>query len=464
MKKLFILLLILLSGSHLFSQIYLPSFFSDNAVLQRNTEVNIWGWVNKGRQVTVTTSWSDEVVKVNANSHSRFDIKLKTPDAGGPYEMTITSGKFKKVVKNILIGEVWLCSGQSNMRRSTDDRLKEMLDEQPIATNSKIRLLEVSHVASFIPQDDIFASWTECNPETVKGFSAIAYFIAKQLNIELNVPIGVIDASWGGTSAEVWTPAEIINADEELLANANFQKPNPTKPHEPGTLWNTMIKPFSGYNIAGVFWYQGESNVATYNGYGKLFSEMIKSWRNAWNYEFPFYYVQIAPFDYRSKPEEQKGALLREQQTKVLSLPRTGMVVITDLVPNVKDIHPTRKKEVAERLAGLALSEVYRKKGYDYKSPVYKSHQVKDNKIIIEFDYIKGPLNVKGEQITDLLIADESREFVAGDFKIIGNKLIVFNKSIKNPVAVRFGFTDISMPNLFNNKGLPVSPFRTDNW
>ncbi|MFD1628251.1 sialate O-acetylesterase [Pseudopedobacter beijingensis] len=446
------------------SQINLPSFFTDNMILQRNSEVNFWGWGNRGGEVTVIPSWSNEVIKVKSTAHGRFNAKLKTPEAGGPYEITITFGQYKKVIKNILIGEVWLCSGQSNMQLNSNDKLKEMIDELPDAMNPQIRLLQVSHIASLNQQDNIFDSWKECNSETAKGFSAIAYFIAKQLNGELNVPVGVINSSWGGTTAEVWTPESIINADEELSKNAKKYKPGIARPHEAGALWNSMIRPFVGYNIAGAFWYQGEANISQYSSYHKLFSALIKSWRNAWGYEFPFYYVQIAPYDYKSKPEEQRGALLREQQTQTLSLPKTGMVVVTDLVPDIKDIHPTRKKDVAQRLASIALTEVYHKDAVDYKSPVYKIHKVEGNKIVIDFDYVQGKLQVKGKEITDLFIADDSKNFVPASYKIDKNKLVVFNKDVKKPVAVRFGFTDISIPNLYNDKGLPVSPFRTDHW
>src|SRR5690606_22174152 len=197
---------------------------------------------------------------------------------------------------------------------NANNQLKEMLDELPEANHANIRLLNISNVASLTPQDDIFDSWVPCTSETVRNFSAIGYFIAKQLQADLKVPIGVINSSWGGTAAEFWTPANVILEDAELLQNAKKQRPAPSKPHEPGSLWNSMIRPFAGYTIAGVFWYQGESNIVSYNGYNKLFGTMIKSWRNAWGYEFPFYYVQIAPYDYKSKPEEQRGALLREQQ------------------------------------------------------------------------------------------------------------------------------------------------------
>lgn len=463
MKQILTIIFLFISGQ-LFAQINLPSFFSDNMVLQRNADVNFWGWGNRGAEVTVTPSWTNQSIKVKATGHARFDVKLKTPEAGGPYEITITSGALKKVIKNILIGEVWLCSGQSNMQWNSNNRLKEMVDELPNATNSKIRLLNVSNIASLNPQDNLHDSWQECNPETAKGFSAIAYFYAKQLSEELNVPVGVINSSWGGTAAEFWTPSNVITKDTELLENSKKQRPAPSKPHEIGSLWNSMIHPLVGYHIAGVLWYQGESNIVSYSGYHKLFSSMIKSWRDAWGYEFPFYYVQIAPYDYKSKPEEQRGALLREQQVKTLQTPKTGMVVVTDLVPDVNNIHPTQKIDVAKRLTQLALAESYGKNLVDYKSPMYKSHRVDGGNIIIEFDNLKGKLKVNGSHIVDLLIADESQKFIPADYKILNNKLIVFNKSIKKPVAVRFGFTDVSMSNLFNSNQLPVSPFRTDDW
>ncbi len=463
MKKILVFLFVILSGQ-VFAQINLPSFFSDNMILQRNTEVNFWGWGNRGGNVIITPSWSNQSVTVKASGHGRFDAKLKTPEAGGPHTIKIISGKHQKIINNILIGEVWLCSGQSNMQWNSENRLQEMIEELPNAKNPNIRLLNVSNVASLHPQENLFDSWTECTPETAKGFSAIAYFFAKKLSAELKVPVGVINSSWGGTAAEFWTSADVILNDPELLENSKKQRPAPSKPHEPGSLWNSMIKPLVGYNISGVLWYQGESNIVTHFAYDKLFSTMIRSWRNAWGYEFPFYYVQIAPYDYKSKPELQRGALLREQQTKSLNMPKTAMVVVTDLVPDVTNIHPTKKIEVANRLCNLALVETYGKKLEDYKSPLYKSHKIEGEKIIIEFEHLKGNLKVDGQFIKDLLIADESKIFKPADYKISGNKLIVFNKSIKKPVAVRFGFTDISTPNLFNSKGLPVSPFRTDDW
>lgn len=463
MKPFFTFLFLVISGQ-LFAQINLPSFFSDNMVLQRNTEINFWGWGNSGSKIVVIPSWSKDTLKTTTDGNARFQVKLKTTDAGGPYSITIISGKDTKVLDNILLGEVWFCSGQSNMQWNSNNKLQEMIDELPNAANPKVRLLQISNIGAKTPQDNVFDSWKECNTESATGFSAIGYFVGKQLSEDLNVPIGIINSSWGGTAAEVWTPGTEIDKDQELFNNAKATKPSKNRPHEPGVLWNAMVNPLVGYKIAGAMWYQGESNVSTYSGYDKLMSTMIKSWRNAWGYEFPFYYVQIAPFNYKSKPEEQKGALLREQQIKTLKLPKTAMVVITDLVSDVSNIHPIKKKEVAKRLSEIALVELYSKKETDYKSPVYNNYTVNGNRITIEFDYLSGNLEVKDKVIKDLFIADSSKVFVPAEFKLVKNKLVVFTKSIKNPVAVRFGFTDVSTPNLFNSKGLPVSPFRTDNW
>ncbi len=463
MKPFFFALTLFLS-LNLKAQINLPSFFSDNMVLQRNAEVNFWGWGVRGGEVTVTPSWSNQPIKVRANGYARFDTKLKTPEAGGPYEITISTGRFKKVIKNILIGEVWLCSGQSNMQWSSYNKLPEMLDEMPYAHNPKIRLLQVSNIGAASPQDNIYDSWKECTTQNVDGFSAIGYFIAKQLSTELNIPVGVINASWGGTPAEFWTPAKYIESDAELLNNAKLFKPAAARPHEYASLWNAMIHPLAGYTMAGIFWYQGEGNVGTYRSYDRLFSGLIKGWREAWKTEFPFYYVQIAPYNYKSPANEQKGALLREAQTKTLALPKTAMAVISDLVPDINNVHPTRKKEVAERLANIALAELYGKEKSDYKSPVYKNHKIEGDKIVIDFDYLQGKLQVKGAEITDLLIADESKNFIPANYKIEKNKLVVFSKQFKKPTAVRFGFTDTAMPNFFNSTGLPVAPFRTDSW
>lgn len=443
--------------------IKLPSFFSDHMVLQQHSEVSFWGWANAAQYLQIIPSWSNDTVKVRADGFAKWETTLKTPVAGGPYQITVITSDQIIVLNDVLIGEVWLCSGQSNMVWNATNQHQEMLDELPNCNNPQIRVLQVTRVASAYPQDDLQDSWKESNPENLKAFSSIAYFIAKKLQKELNVPIGVINSSWGGTPAEVWTPEGIVKSNPVLNSFAGQQKAAVSRPHTPGSLWNSMIYPLVGYKIAGVYWYQGESNVSTWQGYELLFSSLIQSWRNAWGYEFPFYYVQIAPYDYKTGTAH-RSAFLREQQTKVLSLPKTGMVVTTDLVPDITNIHPSKKIDVASRLADLSLVEVYGENKSDYKSPVYDKFEIKDDKMIIHFKYLEKGFSVKGKEITEILMAGRDGNFHKANAVIKGNTLIVSSKDVKKPEAVRFGFSDTAMPNLFNINGLPVTPFRTDDW
>ena len=448
-----------------YGQITLPSVFSDNMVLQRQSKVKFWGWAGRGSTVKVIPSWNTDTLTVKANGHAKFEVEFSTPQAGGPYTITVLNGRFEQMLQNVLIGEVWLASGQSNMEWSSLNGLKEMIDELPRANNDQIRLLHVNRHASYYPQENFSNKWQISSSESANGFSAIGYFFAKKLQQELGVPVGIISSNIGGTNAEVWIPDTVVNNDPILAKDASMYTPSPSRPHEPGTLWNTMIYPVAGYNLAGFLWYQGESNVARYSHYSQLMTKLVHSWRKAWGAELPFYYVQIAPNNYKSKTEEQKGSLLREQQAKLLQLNKTGMVVVSDLVDNVNDIHPIQKKEVASRLADLALVDTYGRPLTDYKSPVYKSHHIDGNKVTISFDFLEEGLMVSnGKNIIDLFIADESKVFKPAQYQIKGNQLIVFNDDIRKPVAVRFAFTDVSVSNLFSKSGLPVSPFRTDNW
>ncbi|GGH18543.1 sialate O-acetylesterase [Sphingobacterium alkalisoli] len=432
-------------------------------VLQRNTEVYIWGWGRAGQQVLVAPSWTIDTITCVVSGEATWKTKIVTPDAGGPYTIQIHSQGQHLELNDVLIGEVWLCSGQSNMQWSARNNVKEIKEILPTINNKNIRLLQVSNIAAQTPQDNIFDQWTECNPTTVESFSAIGYFFADRLHRELDVPIGIINSSWGGTSAEFWTPKEEIAKDPELVQNALLQKPAPRKPYQPGVLWNSMIYPLVHYKIAGVLWYQGEDNTISYSGYDKLIQTMVLSWRSAWNHDFPFYFVQIAPYTYKYKIPN--AALLREQQTKTaLNLPHAGMVVTTDLVDNIKDIHPQQKKAVAHRLADLALVYPYRREMIDFQSPIYRDYRIENDKMRIFFHHLYGNLHVEGKEIVDLYIAGEDKVFHPADFKLDGKELLVFSKKVNKPAAVRFGFTNTSMPNLFTETGLPVAPFRTDNW
>ncbi|MDM1294001.1 sialate O-acetylesterase [Sphingobacterium sp. N143] len=441
-----------------------PAFFSDNMVLQRQSMVNIWGWAKAGQKVLVIPSWRKDTLETVVTGDATWRTQVETPPAGGPHTIKFVSQQEHLELKNVMIGEVWVCSGQSNMQWSGANKLKEILDILPSSANPKIRLLQVSNIASQTPQDNIFDSWTVCGPQTLENFSAIGYFFAEKLSRELHVPVGIINASWGGSAAEYWTPKEKVESDEELKTYAAYQKLAPRKPYQPGVLWNSMLAPFAGYTMAGALWYQGEDNTISYAGYDKLIRTMVGAWREAWGYQFPFYFVQIAPHTY-SQYKKPNAALLREQQAKTACLlPRSGMVVTTDLVDDLKNIHPTRKKEVASRLADLALAEMYARPLVDYKSPTLKEYKVEGDKISISFSNLEGKLEVRGKEIIDLYIAGKDRKFYPAKFKLQGSELLVFSDQVKEPQAVRFGFTNVSMPNLFNARGLPVAPFRTDNW
>lgn len=447
-----------------YAQLRIPNVLSDNMVLQRNTEANIWGWGWASSTISVTASWLDGAVETQADGGGRWMLQLPTGEAGGPYELTISSGGQQIKVQNILLGDVWVVSGQSNMEWGGNQNLPEILEELPKANDSRIRLLQVSRNVSEYPQDDIPNTWETLSAETLKPFSAIGYFIAKDFRAELDVPVGIINASWGGTAAEVWTPEYLILHDRALRDASLKQGANAYRPHEAGHLWNSMIYPLTPFAISGAFWYQGESNVGTWPHYDKLMRTMVNSWRSAWNNEFPFYFVQIAPFAYNN--QLPLASYLREQQERTAQLlPNAAMVVVTDLVDDIKDIHPIQKRAVASRLSKIALNDHYgHRNDRDYLSPVYAGHEIKGNTVTVRFDHLDGGLEVKGNEITELFVAGADRVFHPATGRIKGNTLEVSASQVKNPVAVRFGFTEVAMPNLFNKQGLPVAPFRTDKW
>ena len=439
--------------------IRLPAIIGSHMVLQQQREVNLWGWCGPAEMVTIKTSWDTITYKAKGGSSAKWITKIKTPAAGGPYTITINEST---ILEDVMIGETWLCSGQSNMEWSGDQGLKQCLEEMPNATNQKIRFFYVPKSTSEFPQENCSGSWKVCSPEEMKHFSAVGYFFGKKLQQDLSVPIGLINSNWGGTAAEVWTPKDEVTNDTELNSASKKIGPADWWPNLPGLAYNAMINPITNFEIAGAIWYQGESNVPTYASYKQLLSKMIGSWRKAWNKEFPFYYVQIAPFS--GYGNNDNCALQRETMTKCLSIPNTGMVVISDLIEDIKNIHPINKIDVAARLANIALAETYGKSGLSYKFPMYKAMTKEKNKIRISFDNADNGLMAKEKTITEVYISGDDRQFQVATAKIEGNTLVVWNKAIKDPAAVRFGFTNIAMPNLFSKEGLPVNLFRTDNW
>ncbi|MEI6276187.1 MAG: sialate O-acetylesterase [Prolixibacteraceae bacterium] len=454
-----IMLVILIAGSfQSAAEVRLPSIIGSHMVLQQKSEVNLWGWCAPSEKINVSVSWDTIKYVTQGTSGAKWELKIKTPAAGGPYSITIND---KTVLEDVMTGEVWICGGQSNMEWGGNQKLKQSLDEAPNAGNLKIRFFYVPKSTSEFPQEDVRAGWKVCSPDEMIHFSAIGYFFGKKLQNDLNVPVGLINSNWGGTPAEVWMPKEVIDKDLALKEASLKLNPSAGWPISPGAAYHAMIAPLSKFRIAGAIWYQGESNTLTYKTYASLMAKMIGSWRDAWGYTFPFYYVQIAPFAYGNN---FVGALLREQQTACLSNPKTGMVIVHDLVDDVTNIHPVKKMEVANRLANLALSENYGVKGLAYRYPMYRGLVIENNRIRILFDHVPNGLMATEKDLNEFYIAGEDQKFLFASARIEGNTVIVWNKAVKLPVAVRFGFANTSIPNLFSKDGMPVNIFRTDTW
>lgn len=459
-NKIILTVLTLLLSVASYSQLRLPAILSSGMVLQQKDSVSLWGWAGPSETVKVTTSWNQQSYQTRASDMATWKLKIATPAAGGPYTISIES-RNKIVLSDVLIGEVWVCSGQSNMEWSYNNGVKDIKDELPTAFNSNIHFFHVPKTASLTPQDDVKALWTVCDSNTIKSFSAVGYFFGKKLNKDLNVPIGLINSSWGGTPAETWTPMELVQMEIPLKqAAAQLQKTD-WWPTGSGQAFNAMIYPLTNYSIAGAIWYQGESNTGTYGTYKQLFTTMIDSWRDAWQKRFPFYYVQIAPFTYGTP---NVGPLLQEQQTQTMTHPNTGMVVITDLIDSVTNIHPSRKKPVGERLANWALAETYKQAVKAYKSPQFSSMEKQKEKIVLQFSNLNSNLVCTGKTITGFYIAAADQVWVAADAKIENNKIIVSSKQVKDPVQVRYGFGNTIVGNIGTQDGLPLCPFRTDSW
>jgi sialate O-acetylesterase len=444
----------------LFANIRLPAVIGSHMVLQQKSEVTIWGWCDVSEQIKLKASWDTTTYKTTGSTSAKWEIRINTPGAGGPYQVAI-EGNNKIMLDDVLIGEAWICSGQSNMEMSMQWGLPYK-DEAAGATDQNIRFFNIPRTTGDYPQDDVSAAWVVCNPADMKKFSAAAYFFGRSLRQNLNAPVGLIEAAWGGTPAEAWTPSDVINSNPVVKEAAAKLSPVPWGPVMPGSIYNAMIYPVTRYAIAGAIWYQGEANVTAASTYSELLSTLISSWRRAWQKDFPFYYVQIAP--YAGYGDNSSSAFLREAQTKALSTPKTGMIVITDLVDNIDDIHPKMKKEVGIRLANYALAETYGKKDIVYKSPLYRTMRIEKDKVWLYFDNADKGLLSRGDTLSEFFIAGNDKNFVPARAKIEKNAVVVSSKAVKDPVAVRFAFRNGAKPNLFSKEGLPVNPFRTDNW
>ncbi len=442
------------------ADVRLPKIFGNHMVVQQQMPVKVWGWAEPGERVEV--SLAGQTRAASADASGKWLVTLEPLPAGGPHKLIVQANN-RIELEDVLVGEVWIGSGQSNMQWPVR---RSMNAEEEIANARwpKIRLFTVARRIAETPQEDCEGEWLICSPETVGEFSAVLYFFGRKLHQELGVPVGLINSSWGGTVAEAWTSREALEGDEDfrpiLERGAKF---DPKIPNQPAVLFNGMIHPLLNFAIRGVVWYQGESNCARAEQYQKLFPTLIQDWRKRWGLgDFPFYFVQLAPFRYRNA-DPRNAAELREAQRLTLRLPNTGMVVTTD-IGDVNDIHPTNKQEVGRRLALWALAKTYGKTDLVYSGPLYREAKIEGNKIRIFFDHVDGGLVVKGEELTHFQIAGADGEFKPAKAVIDGETVVVWNEEVANPVAVRFGWSDDAEPNLFNAAGLPASPFRTDNF
>lgn len=497
-----------LQGSVVLGEVKTPSIFGSGMVLQRGVDVPVWGWAEAGEDVTV--SFGDQKKVTKANADGEWQVKLSSLSVGEPRKLVV-AGKNELVFDDVLVGEVWVCSGQSNMGWSVGRALDADL-EALAANEPQIRLFQVPLVTAETPQEDVAAVWRVTAPDNISSFSAVGYFFGRQLHHVLNVPVGVVMTAWGGTRAEAWTSPEAMASTEELQpivkawderaasydavkAKERYEaamkawtervnaakaagKPTPRRPqmqgeprkdrHHPSTLYNAMVAPLVPYAIRGAIWYQGESNANRAYQYRTLMPTMIQSWRDVWGQgDFPFYQVQLANFlAINDQPEESAWAELREAQVIAGQvIPNVGAACITDLGA-AKDIHPKDKQNVAKRLARLALVDVYGLDSLVKQGPTYKSMEVKGDKVLIHFETYGSPLvSYYNEPLTGFSIAGEDHKWVWGKARIVnGTTVEVSSPEIPEPKAVRYNWANNPQGTLYSDAYLPAYPFRTDDW
>lgn len=443
------------------AKLTLPSFFTDGMVLQQQSTVAIWGTSDKKQQkVTVGTSWNNKKYSVLTDEAGKWRVKVETPAYGGPYSIELSDGDLVRI-DNVLIGEVWLCSGQSNMDMRVSGRYNEpvlgSLDAIVTSDNPEIRMFTVSSKMSSEPLTECEGRWQEASSETVPEFTAAGYFFARKLNQILHVPVGIIHASYGGSRVEAWMSKEGVASYKDL-----------PDVHNASILYNGMLSPVVGYGMRGCLWYQGEANVDAPDLYTKLFPSLVEDWRRRWEAgDFPFYYAQIAPFNYnKGEGKGQNSVYLREAQSRCLKLiPSSGMIVLTD-IGDSRTIHPMEKETVGSRFAYLALGRTYGKKGFPITGPLYKSLQTEDNQIIVSFDETGKGLTTFHQPMDGFEIAGEDKVFHPAKASLgkDAQTVIVSSPQVERPVAVRYAFKDYTKGCLYNMSGLPASSFRTDNW
>lgn len=448
----------------------LHPLFTDHMVLQRATSIPIWGTADPGETINVrlhrqTSDFSESnVADAVADASGNWKASLPLPLTFGPYEMTVT-GKNTLTLNDVLLGEVWICSGQSNMEWRLDKTFEPAAAIRDSA-NPLLRLFTVQRSAVPVPATTVETNgWQECGPATVTRFSAVSYYFGRDLQAALKIPVGLIHTSWGGTPAQAWTSQPALDAVPALHRYHLRGEPNPApSQNSPGALFNGMIAPLVPFSFRGVIWYQGESNSGAAYEYRTLFPTMIADWRRQWGRDFPFLCVQLAPFKkIENSPKESDWAELREAQWMTTrALPNVGMAVITD-VGEENDIHPGRKEPVSARLALLARRIAYCQP-IIADGPTYRGMAIHGNRVILTFDSTAGGLVQRGDKLTGFTIAGSDRKFVNAEAWIHGNMVVVQSPQVAQPVAVRFGWATYPVVNLWNAAGLPATPFRTDDW
>lgn len=443
------------------AQVKVPNIFNDHMVLQQKQYNPVWGTASKGEKINVTIG--EQTHETTADTNGNWTVKLAPLNVGGPYTLVI-KGRNTLTFKDILVGEVWVCGGQSNMAMKLEGGPGQHIDGSLEAilnsTNSNIRFFTVPQTVSKTPQANCKGTWELSTPKTAAKFSAVGYFFGKRLYKNLNVPIGLISSNVGGTPAQAWTPKETLQKEFPEIINDTSKK-GATK--EASVLYNAMIHPLIPYGIKGAIWYQGEGNRWNPEQYSRLFPAMIQSWRASWNQgDFPFYFVQIAPFG-----NNVKGwvGVQQAQLKTMLTVQNTGMAVINDIGYKSR-IHPPNKKDVGERLALWALAKDYGFKSMPYSGPLYKSMQIKDDKIVLIFKEASLGITSMGKELNNFEIAGADGVYYPAKGKIIerGASLEVWSATVKSPKNVRYGWSSYIDGSLFNTEGLPASSFSTEDW
>ncbi len=465
MKKIVVIIASLISAVSMAQPLSTPSIIGDNMLLRRNSEAKIWGWDKAGSKVAIVASWNPtDTLRVTCSSNSRFEAHVATPEAGGPYSLEIIGAQERKTISNVMIGEVWLCSGQSNMQMSqvstwgTKLDCKEYLAE---VDNPNIRTFLVPLTASEYPQSDCNGEWRECHGDMLYNVSLAAYFFAEKMQAELGIPVGIVMSAWGGTNAEVWIPQRGAEANDAVEKSASFMDARTWKPIETSSLYNAMIAPLVPFDFSGALWYQGEANIPCYEYYDSSMRELIDCWREDFGEQLPFYFAQIAPYVYQGS-SEGKSAYLREQQALTSQYDNCAMITVNDIVHDVKNIHPKDKRSVGYRFADVALQRTYHLEGYDSYYPEVESFEVKGSKIIAKIiNCGGGVVAVEGEN-SGFQIAAENGEFVEAEVKIKGDEVTLSAKGVKSPSAFRYLFDDSSTCTVKGVNGLPLLPYRSD--